>query len=133
LTDFQLRFPQECLVIFHNITIDSNLQIVNISSEILNDGVHATLISGSGDLHYDLLKLTARLIIRVPESDSDKRYNREIFQTSVDIEKFLKGVGGNWFTREIMKDIKSCLDFEAKLPVPKVVNAFSSSGHSHDV
>jgi hypothetical protein len=79
------------------------------------------------------MKLTARLIIRVPESDSDKRYQRELIQTSIDIEKFLKGVGGNWFTRGIMKDIRSCLDFDPIIPLPKVLDSSRSILRSHDV
>jgi hypothetical protein len=79
------------------------------------------LISGTSELKLDILKLTARIIIRVPENEKDSNFQRDLFQTSVDFEKFLKGIGGNWVTRGIMADLRSHLDFEPKVPLPKVL------------
>jgi hypothetical protein len=119
--------PQNCVVIFHNFTIDNNLQFINISAEHVNDGVHPTLISGTSDLKLDMLKMTARIIIRIPENEKDKSFQRDLFQTSIDIEKFLKGIGGNWLTRGIMANFRSHLDFEPKVPLPKVRNPIDSN------
>jgi hypothetical protein len=87
---------------------------------MFNDGIHSSILCSAIDLRVDLLKLIVRLIIRSQENEQDRDYQHVFFQTSIDAEKFLKGIGGVMFLKGFVRDLKKSVDFELKLPFKKV-------------
>jgi hypothetical protein len=86
-----------------------------------NDGIHDSVISSAYNLKFDLEKLSARLIFRLQENDRDELYQREFFQTSVDISKFVKGIGMNSFiAKTILGSFKKLGSLDFHFPIRKV-------------
>jgi hypothetical protein len=87
---------------------------------MFNDGIQSSILCGALDLRVDLLKLIVRLIIRNQEDEQDRDYQHVFFQTSIDAEKFLKGIGAIMFLKGFIRDLKKSVDFELKFPFKKV-------------
>jgi hypothetical protein len=96
----------------------------------MNDGVNSTVIAGSGNLKADLLALLAKVLIKTPENEEDEIYRRNWFSATLNVEKLLNSVGSYSFLIKIMKDVKSHLDFEPKLPLKKVAKFIKFDFHT---
>jgi hypothetical protein len=97
---------QQCVVLFHNLTIINDSKFINVYGNLVNDGINPTVVSGGGEVYYDMLKLIGRLTIKVPENKNDLNYQRVFFQTSIDIEKFFNGIGGHFLMKQVMRDLR---------------------------
>jgi hypothetical protein len=96
----------------------------------MNDGVNSTVISGTGILKTDLLALVSQVLLKVPENENDINYRRKWFSVTLNVEKFLNGVGSYSFLMHVMRDLRSHLDFEPKLPLKKVVKFIKFDFHT---
>jgi hypothetical protein len=67
----------------------------------------------------------AQVLVKLPVDENDNNYRREWFRR----RKFLNGVGSYSFLMQVMKDVKSHLDFEPKLPLKKVVKFINFDFH----
>jgi hypothetical protein len=109
-------------LIIHQIDLKNNLKFFDVNVTLINDGVRNTLISGTGEFYFDLLKMTVKLLVRLPENDRDENYQRVFFRTSIDLTKFFNGIGGtNPVTKALMESFTKSIDFDPKLPLKKVV------------
>jgi hypothetical protein len=70
------------------------------------------------------------MLLKVPENETDQYYKREWFRATLNVEKFLNGVGSYSFLMQVMKDLRSHLDFEPKLPLKKVVKFIKFDFHT---
>lgn len=109
-------------MIIHHLNVDKDIQFVNFTSSVLSDGTHSSLMTVISELFVDIEKLTARFSVKLPENQKDEDYKRVFFRTSIDIEKFFKGIDGNYITKAIMGDFFTCIDFEPKFPLKKVTS-----------
>jgi hypothetical protein len=109
-------------LIINRVDFINNLKLFDVNVTLNNDGIHATLISATGKYQFDLLKMTMKLLVRLPENDRDENYQRVFFRTSIDLTKFYNGIGGtNPVTKALMDSLAKSIDFEPKLPMKKVV------------
>jgi hypothetical protein len=111
---------KECYVILNRIETETDKKLANVSTKLINKGVEDTLITIIFDLLLEVEKVTVRMTVKLPENDEDKRYQRQLFQTSIDVAKFFKGQGGNYITNAILGNFFTSIDFEPKFPMPKV-------------
>jgi hypothetical protein len=103
------------------IEINNNLKFINNSAYIFNDGGNESLVTSIIDLRQDLLRMSAKVIVRLPENDQDQSYGREVFKTSVDIAKFVKGIGlSNFFAKTVMDTFKEWINLDMNFPIKKV-------------
>lgn len=58
--------------------------------------------------------------ITTPIDDDDKTYEKQFFRTSIDVEKLLKGVQGNFVMKVFLENFFQSIDFEPKFPMKKV-------------
>lgn len=100
--------------------MDFNKEVINITYKIYNDGVHSYSLTGVAETFGVITKVLIYVKIKVPQNEKDKSYQRELIRTIVDVEKALKGIHGNIFTKTIYESIVKSFDFEVKLPLQKV-------------
>lgn len=92
--------------------------MVNFS--IQNDGVHDTIINFYAETFAVIEKMSGHVRITTPMNDDDKTYEKEFFRTSVDVEKLMKGVQGNFVIKVFLENFLKSIEFEPKFPMNKV-------------
>lgn len=66
-------------------------------------------------------KLKMYINIRLPQSEDDKFYRKELVRGVFDVDKILKGIRGVPFMGETMDHFLKSADFEARFPLPPVI------------
>jgi hypothetical protein len=66
----------------------------------------------------------------VQNDENDKNFVRELFKSTLDLEKAMKGIYGNFLLRTFFENAAKSVDFELKLPFKKVCANFLSVNHS---
>lgn len=89
---------------------------------IRNDGVHDTFINACITISKDVEKVLATFKINFPEDKNDKKFGRQFFRTSINLEKASNGVNGNFLIKSLMENFYKSFDFELKFPLKKVKN-----------
>ncbi|CRK94116.1 CLUMA_CG007639, isoform A [Clunio marinus] len=117
------------IIIVDRIEINTNPNIVNMTIELLNDGVHSTLINSIFQTKVVLTKIKMITLVKVPEDNKDHKYLRVIYRVSMDIgEYIIKGTVKNMFTQKLSDGIIKALDFEPRFPFP--IGTFSISNYT---
>lgn len=107
---------QNGLFIVSKLTVRFNEALCNISINMINDGIHDTLMNVTVTTFVEVKKVLLYLSIKLPESSNDKQYKREFLKTSFDIEKLFNGIFSNFIGRAVMENFKSTANFELKFP-----------------
>lgn len=97
-----------------------NKDVMNVTSEIFNDGLHDTLINMT--VQYFVTIETEMLYIKfnLPLYEGDDRYQRRILSTVTNMNKFMKGVNGNFVTKSILERLSLSIDFPLEFPLEPV-------------
>lgn len=96
---------------------ESIIENVTVTIRNLKYGISMDIIA---TLLHDVDKVLAYGRFNIPESSDDTHFRREMLRTTVDIDKLFKGIGTNFITKSILKDLKGNLNFEPKFPLRKV-------------
>lgn len=64
--------------------------------------------------------------MNMPDDKNDDEYKREFFKTSIDAQKILKGIYGNYVTESIMENFVKSINFDTKFPIKKVKKRFDT-------
>lgn len=82
-----------------NFQINCNYNYVNLTITSFNDGIHDTLVNVTFRTFVVLQKMAMTIKIRVPINEKDNNYQKEFFQTSIDLSKLYYGARGNYVTK----------------------------------
>lgn len=85
-----------------------------------NDGIHDSMI----DIDLETLAVIEKMMVHVKINfaldKNDKTYQREFFQTSVDVKRLQDGVQGSFVIKMFLENFYKSIDFEPKFPLKKV-------------
>jgi hypothetical protein len=56
----------------------------------------------------------------MPEDKNDQEYQRQFFQTTIDLEKIFEGAKGSYVTKTLVDLVAINTDFELKFPMTPV-------------
>jgi len=105
---------QLSLIIVDQTAINCDYELANLTFKAYNDGAHDTVFNATLQTFFRIDKMTVYIKVNLPLDDNDREYKKQIFSTSLDAEKALNGVGGNFINNLFAEGpLKS---FE---PVPK--------------
>lgn len=96
--------------------MNCNEKLGNLSVKVSGE----SSISATFDSLFVIEKMMVQLKLMVPSDDNDKSFQKEFFRTSIDVQKLFNGVQGNFIVKVIMENFFKSIDFEPKLPFPKV-------------
>lgn len=117
-------------------TVDSDPQLLNITHNVISDGVNDALMSFTFNLLAKLENTLMYIQVNVPEDKQDEKYRKDLFKTRIDLKKMLDGVNSNFITKSIMEKFQESLEFEMKYPMVPVsafwVRLFSVHQICHD-
>lgn len=113
---------QNCIIFIDHIIVSCNYDVANLSMNVVNDGTHDTLISASAEYFAVVDKMIIQLKLNVAENEDDMNYRRELLSTTVNVQKLIKGVEGDFVVKTIMANYIKSADFELKMPINKVSN-----------
>lgn len=68
----------------------------------------------------DVTSIMAYMTFRVTEFDGDTDYKKEVYKTTFNLSKVLKGITGHLMTRALMENVQKSLNVELKFPIRKV-------------
>jgi len=111
--------PIMCIIVVDRLILTPNEKLVSSNATMYNDRVHDTLFNGVYELLADVQQIFVSLKIDTPEDKDDKKYQRELFRTSINGQKILGGINGNYFTKSIMENLQKSLGFEPTFPIKK--------------
>jgi hypothetical protein len=101
-------------------TIINNYDVANYTVDIFNDEIHDTVFNATMRSKQIITKLQVEFKVMTQVDENDKNYEREFFRTNFDVGKMMKKAYGNYFLRSFMEAFTKSMDFEVKLPFPKV-------------
>lgn len=104
------------------LSVVCNGKVLTSNSSIFNQKSHDTIFNSVMELLVDAEKIQISFKLTTPDDPNDESYRREFFRTSVDAQKLLNGLNGNYVTKTIMENVMKTLDVKPKFPVKKVIN-----------
>lgn len=96
--------------------MNANDKVASIKIDTFNDGVHDSVLNITIEHKFDVLQMRMLVKVNLPIDKRDTTYQRELFQTNVDVEKLFKGITGTFVLNTFMENFRDCIDFEPKLP-----------------
>lgn len=100
--------------------IAANERILNLTINLVNDGVHSTVLSSIVHMQKDILQLKFYVSAFLPENQNDNNYQKQLLHTVINADKLLSGIRSNFLGRAMLDYIFSCAEFPIELPVKKV-------------
>lgn len=88
--------------------------------KIYDDGRNGSLICFEFDILAETQKIMVFVKVKIPESEKDENYRRELINTRIDMEKLFNGIQGNYLTRIAFENLMTSIDFEPTFPLKKV-------------
>jgi hypothetical protein len=107
--------------------VNCNYTYNNFSFKLHNDGVTDTVFNIRQEFFTVVKKIWAHVKVNVPANDNDINYSVDFFKTSVDAEKFLKGVKGNYVLKVYADAFFNSADRKIEFPLQKVKTNFQMS------
>lgn len=111
-------------IIIDHLSVACNEKIYESNTTLFNDGVNDTVFNVYLHFLTDVQKVRADLELYTPEDKSDEKCRRLFFRTSIDGEKMLKGINGNYITKTIMANFLQSLDIVPVFPILKVTKCY---------
>lgn len=107
-------------MIVNKAEIDFNRDLVNVTYNFRTDSFEDTVINMVTETFatIDALTITSKLFLK--QKETDQKYSRLLFQNACDVEKLLKGLGGNFIAKALIQSTRKSVDFELKFPFKKV-------------
>lgn len=87
---------------------------------LFNDGIHDSSLDIDAESFAVIEKMMVRVKINLALDENDRSYQKQFFQTSVDVKRLLDGVQGNFVIKMFMENLYKSIDFEPKFPFKKV-------------
>lgn len=91
-----------------------------MSMSIFNDDIHNTRLNITINLEKPIENIFSNIQIRLPESDTDRNFEKIFFTTDVDFSKLVKGVRGNYIISILYNNLAKSMDFDLKFPMKAV-------------
>lgn len=104
----------------HYIVISSNEKVSKTTFKIYYDKNNNTVLNTDLILLVDVEKMVSTVKISVPENKKDKSFRKEVFKTSIDMDKLFNGVQGTYFAKVLLENYFTSINFEPKFPLKKV-------------
>jgi hypothetical protein len=112
------------LLIVSKVERDFDPKLINITHDMVNDGVHDTVSNFTVQILQTLEKSMMYIQVNVPQDKQDEKYRKLIVKTRIDMKKMLDGVNSNYVSRMIMENLMKTVNIELKFPM-KPVNSSS--------
>jgi hypothetical protein len=88
--------------------------------DFINDKNQDVRLNYTFNILRDIYSAMAYIAVNSPKYDGDVNYQKQIFKTTFDLVKALKGVNGNFMTKALFEKALESMDFEIKFPLKKV-------------
>jgi hypothetical protein len=92
-------YQQFCFLYCDRAVITNNYDVANMTMKLYNDGIHDTVFNTFIEFKSAILNLKADVKLMGEEYENDKNFERELFRTSVDLGRAMKGIQGNYLLR----------------------------------
>lgn len=99
---------------------DSNPTLVKFQVAYTHNSKGQSVANVTFNNYALVTKLVAYVSFRVPESQNDREYKREIVKTVVDVEKAFKGLQSNPIVKTYAANLVKFVDFKVQLPFKPV-------------
>lgn len=106
--------------ILNNLIVDYNKEFLNVTAEVFNDGVNASVLNATIAISTVVEKVLLYLKVTLQENQNDEKYGKDFIRTVVDADKLLKGIYGNFIAKNLMENFFTSIDFDPKFPLQKV-------------
>ena len=97
--------------------IEFDHEVANVTFNFITPPKSNSVLNMTLDLYREIVDLNVDANIKVPESETDTKFMRQLFRTNVNIAKLLQGIDGNSIIRAIADSIIRTLDFKTTLPL----------------
>lgn len=87
---------------------------------LINDGVHNFYFNTTLQLLVDVTKVLIYGKINVNEDENDRKFQRNLVDTVIDLEKAMKGVRGNFVSAMIIEEMLKSSEGDFSFPLQKV-------------
>lgn len=94
--------------------------MVNLTFKTFNDGAHDTIFNATFQTFFRIDKMTVNIKINVPLDKTDREFKKQMFSTSLDAGKALKGIGGNFVVNLMAEGFLKSFDVVPKFPMEAV-------------
>ena len=111
----------EYLLYYEDVKVNCNENIVNLTITLINDGIHDTVSNITIETFVEIEKVVSTVVIKIPASSKDKEYQREVFRTSIDFQRFFNGVEGGFISKVIRENLLKSIEFDLKFPFKAVI------------
>lgn len=111
---------KNCALLVDHIIYSCNEEVTNASITVYNDGIHDSLIDLAIETFQVIERMVVQVKINIALDKNDKEMTKEFIKTSVDVGKLMSGVQGNFIFKVFLENFFKSIDFEPKLPFPKV-------------
>lgn len=87
-----------------------------VTSDIDND-TSSTTFNVTMMLNKEISNVRFDIVFKLPDTDTDTKFNRQLFRTSINMTRVLRGVTGNSLIKYLMDMMLKNLDFELIFPM----------------
>jgi hypothetical protein len=105
--------------------VDNNYNVANFSFVSCNDE-QGIQVNVTMQLKKPLKSWFCYVRLTIPEDKNDQNYRRELFKTSVDVEKTVKNMDGTFIAKLFLEQILTVADFEFKFPIKEGIYHFTN-------
>lgn len=113
-------FDKDCLLLIDRVDVTCNYDFNNFTVKIHNDGIHDTIFNVTMQLFFRVEKIMININMKTPLDNSDNEYGSELFSSSVNPEKVMRGKTGNFIIKIVAESFLKSLDFVPKFPMEPV-------------
>lgn len=110
---------QKSKIVVNRIALDFDMKIANVSMIFRTppDDVSSTSYNVTIDLFKVIDAMKVQMQVNFPESKNDTQYLRQLFKTSFNLNKLLKGVNGNSIIKSLIDGLLKTLNFKFEFPL----------------
>lgn len=92
-----------------------------------NDGEHSSTLNFTIHVAVAIERIKVAARIMMPRDPQDKEYQRQFFQTTIDVNNLLAGIEGSFVIKAVMENLIPSFDKIPSFPIAAVRNHVSSS------
>lgn len=109
------------IIFLHKIDTVSNQSVMNVTGVFKNEESAGPKVNLTVHNFGTVNSAIVYLSVRIPESLQDVSFQREVLRTTTDVDRFLKGLTGNFLATFLLRqNILDFFDFPPKFPLEKV-------------
>lgn len=107
------------IVILRDVSYEPANEFGTLNVSFHNDWKHSSTVNLTAQTLVVVERLRLHLRIMLPEDTRDEEHRRQLFQTTVDLEKIVNGLNGSFLTKALMDNLLKTGQIPS-FPIPAV-------------